>query len=60
MDFIERLPPFDKYPIIFMVIDKLIKYAHFLSMTHPYTTSRVALGFAQDIMKLHGFQKIFF
>jgi len=53
MDFIERLQPSDKYSIILMVIDRLTKYAHFISITHPYTTSRVTLVFAQNVIELY-------
>jgi hypothetical protein len=53
MDFIERLQPSDKYSIILMVIDRLTKFAHFISITHPYTTSRVTLVFAQNVIELY-------
>jgi len=53
MDFIERLQPSNKYSIILMVIDRLTKYAHFISITHPYTTSRVTLVFAQNVIELY-------
>jgi hypothetical protein len=53
MDFIERLQPSDKYSIILVVIDRLTKYVHFISITHPYTTSRVTLVFAQNVIELY-------
>jgi len=53
MDFIERLQLSDKYSIILVVIDRLTKYVHFISITHPYTTSRVTLVFAQNVIELY-------
>jgi hypothetical protein len=48
-----KVAPSDKYSIILMVIDRLTKYVHFISITHPYTTSRVTLVFAQNVIELY-------
>jgi hypothetical protein len=42
MDFVERLLLSNGHSIISMVIDRLTKYNHFISLTHPYTSSKVA------------------
>jgi len=41
-----------------VVVDRLIKYAHFCAMPHPFKASRVAIAFVETIQKLHGNQKI--
>ncbi|GKG47212.1 reverse transcriptase, partial [Tanacetum coccineum] len=42
MDFIEYLPMSQGKSALLVVVDRLSKYAHFLPITHPYTTSQVA------------------
>lgn len=54
MDFIEGLPPSQGHEVIMVVVDRLSKYAHFLPLAHPYTTSSVAQIFLNNIFKLHG------
>lgn len=54
MDFIEGLPSSCNKTVIFVVVDRLSKYAHFLPLTHPYTTTTVAQVFLDNIFKLHG------
>jgi hypothetical protein len=55
MDFIEGLPPsVGKQITIFVVVDQLTKYAHFIPSGHPYTTLDVAQAFLDHVFKLHG------
>lgn len=42
MDFIYGLPPSKGHMVIFVVVDRLTKYAHCAPMKHPYTTTSVA------------------
>ena len=54
MDFIDGLPPSRHYDCILVVVDKLSKYAHFIPLKHPYTASKVAELFVDNVYKLHG------
>ncbi|GKD33820.1 putative mitochondrial protein, partial [Tanacetum coccineum] len=42
---------------LFVVVDRLSKYAHFLPLAYPYTTSQVARLFLDNVYKLHGLPK---
>ncbi|PKI77737.1 hypothetical protein CRG98_001861 [Punica granatum] len=54
MDFIEGLPKSQGKDVIFVVVDKCFKYAHFLALSHPYTAVSVAQAFMDGVFKLHG------
>lgn len=54
MDFIEGLPRSQGCEVIFIVMDRLSKYSHFISLSHPYTASSVARVFMYNNFKLHG------
>ncbi len=54
MDFIEALPLSEGKDTILVVVDKFTKYAHFISLAHPYTTSDVAKVFFDSVYRLHG------
>jgi hypothetical protein len=54
MDFVESLPKSGSKNDILVVVDKLTKYAHFLPLSHPFTTQTVAQLFIDNIFKLHG------
>ncbi|GKC95235.1 retrotransposon-related protein [Tanacetum coccineum] len=53
MDFIDGLPVSNGKTVIMVVVDRLSKYAHFVSMAHPYTAVQVAGLFLDNIYKLH-------
>lgn len=57
MDFVEGLPPSDRYNAILVVIDKFSKYGHFIPIHHPCTTLQVAKLFLDNVYKLHGLPK---
>ncbi|GJS60183.1 putative mitochondrial protein [Tanacetum coccineum] len=53
MDFIEALSMSQGYTMIFVVVDRLTKYAHFMPLSHPFTAAHVAQEFLDTIYKLH-------
>lgn len=38
-----------------VVVERLTKYAHFMSMSHPYISINVAQRFLDNVYKLHGY-----
>lgn len=54
MDFVETLPCVHGMSVILSVIDRSSKYAHFIPLQHPYTTSSLARVFFEGIVCLHG------
>ena len=57
MGFNEPLPLSHGKSALLVVVDRLSKYAHFLPIPHPYTTSQVAQLFLDHVYKLHGLPK---
>lgn len=54
MDFIERLPKSKRKSVIWVVVDRLTKYTHFISLSHPYSAHDITKLFMENIYKLHG------
>jgi hypothetical protein len=54
LDFIEGLPRSGQHNCILVVVDRFSKYGHFLPLQHPFTASKVAKVFLDNIYKLHG------
>lgn len=57
MDFIEGLPKSDGHDTILVVVDRFSKYAHFLSLRHPFSAETVAQLFLDNVVRLHGMPK---
>lgn len=54
MDFIEGLPKFYGKEVIFVVVDRFNKYAHFATLSHPFSAIDVAQTYLDHVFKLHG------
>ena len=54
IDSIEGLPKSHMKPMVLMVVDRLIKYTHFMAFSHPYTATKVANHYLHFVFKLHG------
>ncbi|GKD72874.1 retrotransposon protein, putative, unclassified, partial [Tanacetum coccineum] len=57
MDFIEGLHSSHGKTSIFVVVDRLSKYAHFVPLSHPFTAADIAQVFLDNVHKLHGLPK---
>lgn len=40
-----------------VIMDRFIKYAHFIGLTHPYTAQEIAKVFLDQVVKLHRIPK---
>lgn len=54
LDFIEGLPTSHGKDTILVVVDRLSKFAHFLTLTHPFTAKVAVEKFVERVIKLHG------
>jgi len=54
MDFITGLPKSKGFEAIFVVLDKLSKYSHFIPLKHPYSARVLAAIFTKEVVRLHG------
>ena len=56
IDFIEGLPKLERKKVIMVVVvvDRLSKYAHFVTLAHLFTALEVAKAYLDNVYKLHG------
>jgi hypothetical protein len=54
MDFVTGLPRSGNVDCILVIVDKFMKFGHFLPLKHSYTTYSVARLFMDHVYKLHG------
>lgn len=57
MDFITNLPPTGGKTTIWVIVDRLTKFAHFLALSPHYTAASLANIFLHEIYRLHGLPK---
>ena len=57
MEFITGLPMVQGKDCIFVVVDRLTKYAHFFAISAHYTIAQAAKLFFREIFRLHGLPK---
>jgi hypothetical protein len=49
MNFMEGFPRVNGRTVVLTVVDRFSKYAHFVSLAHPYTATTVARVFFDSI-----------
>lgn len=54
LDFVEGLPKSEGKDVVMVVVDMFTKYAHFISLSHPFMAQVVVDLFMDHIYKLHG------
>ena len=54
MNFVVGLPKSQRMDVIMVVVDRLTKYVHFMGLSYPYSATKVATLFVQNVLKLHG------
>lgn len=54
MDFIARLPKVNGKMVIMVVVNRLLKFCHLITLPTDYSAHMVAKAFIDNIVKLHG------
>jgi hypothetical protein len=54
MYFIEGFPKIASKSVILTVVGRFSKYAHFITLGHPYSATSVAQAFFDNVVRLHG------
>jgi hypothetical protein len=57
MDFMTNLPKSEGKEVIMVIIDKFIKYSHFILIAHIFSAKDIARVFVKIVYKLHGLPK---
>jgi len=57
MDFITILPMSHGYFVILVVIDRLLKFTHFIPLTSDFSTPKAADAFIKTMVSVHGIPK---
>lgn len=54
MGFITDLPKSKGYAVVFVVVDRFLKYSHFIALKHPFTACSIDVLFVKEVVRLHG------
>lgn len=54
MDFVEGLPKSEGKDVIWVIVDRFSKYAHFIALSHPFSADQILTQFLENFYKLHG------
>ena len=57
MDFITGLPKVQERDFLYVVVDRLTKFAYFFSISSDYSAAQVAALFFREVFKLHELPK---
>jgi hypothetical protein len=57
LDFVEDFPKVGSKSVILIVVDRFSKYAHFITLGHPYSATTISKAFFNTIVWLHGVSK---
>lgn len=57
MDFITHLPAIQGKTVIWVIVDHLSKYGHFIALPTGFSASTIAPIFLAEIHRLHGMPK---
>lgn len=55
MDFINGLHQSGVHNCLMVIVDLRTKFGHFLPLAHPYTATKIALLYMNQIYRIHGF-----
>lgn len=58
MDFIDGLPSSKGFTTIWVMVDRLSKFAYFIPLAHPYTAQKLAQIYTREVYKIHGLPKV--
>ena len=54
IDFVKGLPKYEGFDTILVVVDKMTKFSHFITLAHPFNATEVARKLMDSVFKLHG------
>ena len=57
MDFITGLPKVQGRDCLYVVVDRLTKFAHFFAISSDYSATQVVELFFREVFRLHGLPK---
>jgi len=53
MDFVEGLPKSEGFDTILVIVDRMTKFSHFITLAHPFTATKVARKLMDSMFKIH-------